>query len=187
MHVELATLWLPILLSAVIVFIASALIWTALPIHKSDWRKLGDEAGAIDALRKQGVSPGQYMFPYCKGSKDFQDPEVVQKFIDGPVGYVVIREPGKPSMGTPMILSFIYYVIVSAFVAYLTGHTLMAGSNYLEVFRVAGTAAVLAYSGALFPSAIWFGRPWSAVWKEVIDGVVYGLLTAGVFGWLWPR
>lgn len=185
--VALGALWLPILLAAVIVFIASALIWTALPIHKSDWRKLPDEESVIQALGKQGVTPGQYMFPYCKSSKEFSNPEVMQKFIDGPVGYAVIRASGKPSMGPPMVLSFIYYVIVSIFVAYLTAHTAKQGAHYLEVFRVAGTAAVLAYAGAHFPGAIWFGRPWSVVWKEVIDGVIYGLLTAGVFGWLWPR
>ena len=53
--------------------------------------------------------------------------------------------------------------------------------------RVAGTVACLAYSGSQLPNAIWWGKPLSVVFKEIVDGVVYGLLTAGAFGWLWPR
>jgi hypothetical protein len=29
--------------------------------------------------------------------------------------------------------------------------------------------------------------PWSIVLKESFDGLIYSLLTAGTFGWLWPR
>jgi len=36
-------------------------------------------------------------------------------------------------------------------------------------------------------NAIWKGQPWSVTLKEIFDGLVYGLLTAGTFGWLWPR
>ena len=63
--VPITALWLPILLSAVIVFIVSALIHMALPIHKSDYRKLPDEERVLDALRSAGVTPGRrYHFPF---------------------------------------------------------------------------------------------------------------------------
>jgi len=47
--VSITALWLPILLSAVIVFVASSIIHMLLPIHKSDYRKLPDEEKVMDA------------------------------------------------------------------------------------------------------------------------------------------
>ncbi len=71
-------------------------------------------------------------------------------------------------------------------VAYIGAVTLDPGTEYLKVFQVIGTAAILAYAAAHVPRSIWFQRPWANTFKEVFDGVLYGLLTAGVFGWLWP-
>jgi hypothetical protein len=50
-----------------------------------------------------------------------------------------------------------------------------------------GTAAFLAYGLANLSNSIWKGQTWSMTIKEVIDGLVFALLTAGTFGWLWPR
>ena len=181
--VPLTMLWLPILVSAVIVFIASSIIWMALPIHKNDYKKLANENAVADAMGS--VPAGQYMFPYSGGGQ--MTPEIKERFEKGPAGIMIIREPGPFSMGTQLVTWFIYCLVISLFVAYLTGRTLGAGHDYLEVFRVAGTAAVLGYAGAAAPNAIWFSKPWSVVVKDIVDGVVYGLLTAGVFGWLWPQ
>jgi len=82
---------------------------------------------------------------------------------------------------------FVFCLIIGLFVAYLTGRTLPFGANYLVVFRVAGTAGFLGYGLGHISDGIWKGQPWSATIKEVIDGLIYGLLTAGTFGWLWPR
>ena len=77
--------------------------------------------------------------------------------------------------------------MVGFFTAYIAGHTLAPGANYLEVFRVVGAVAFMAYGVGTLANGIWKGEPWSMVIKEVIDGLIYGLLTAGTFGWLWPR
>jgi hypothetical protein len=45
----------------------------------------------------------------------------------------------------------------------------------------------MAYGLGNLSNSIWKGQPWSMTIKEVIDGLVYALLTAGTFGWLWPR
>jgi hypothetical protein len=84
-------------------------------------------------------------------------------------------------------LWFGYCLVVAFFVAYLAWHTLAPGANYLAVFRVVGTAAFLAYGLGHLSDGIWKGQTWSATIKEVFDGVVFGLVTAGTFGWLWPR
>jgi hypothetical protein len=184
--VPLGALWLPILLSAVIVFVASSVMHTVLQYHRSDFRKLNDEDKVRAALRGAGVTRGQYVFPYCT-HKEMKSPEVAAKYKEGPVGFLTIFPSGPPAMGKFLGLWFGYCLLVSFFVAYLTGHTVALGANYLVVFRVAGTAGFLAYGLGHTSDGIWKGQTWSATIKEVVDGLVYGLLTAGTFGWLWPR
>ena len=185
--VPIHALWLPILLSAVIVFVASSIIHMMLPIHKSDYRKLPDEAKVFDTLRAVGVTSGrEYRFPFCT-QKEMKSPETIERFKRGPVGLLVIMPSGAPKMGKFLGQWFLYCVVVSIFTAYLTGRTRMPGTEYLEVFRIAGTVAFIGYSLAQLQNAIWRGETWGVTLKHVLDGLIYGLLTAGVFGWLWPR
>ncbi len=185
MEVGLVSLWMPILVATVVVFLASAVMWMVMPHHKKDWSQLPDEEAAMKTLRDQGLEPGQYAFPHYLPA-DAKNPEVQEKLKAGPVGLMVVMPSGPPAMGKSLGLSFVHNLVISILVAYIAGATLPAGTDYLAVFRVAGTAAILGYCGATAVSAIWFGRKWSTVLKEIFDGVVYGLLTAGVFGWLWP-
>jgi hypothetical protein len=187
MIVPLTALWLPILLSAVIVFVASSLIHMVLPFHKSDYRKLPDEEKVMDALRSAGATPGRvYIFPHTT-HKEMKSPEAMEKFKRGPIGMLTLRPNGAPAMGKFLVQWFLYCVAVSICTAYLTGRTRVAGTEYLEVFRVAGTTAFLAYSGALIQDSIWRGQTWGVTFKHVFDGLIFGLLTAGTFGWLWPK
>lgn len=188
--ITIGTLWTPILLSAVLVFVASFLAWVVSPHHKSDWKKLPDEEAVRAAMNKmsgQKLEPGQYVIPYAADQSAMQDEGYLKKCSEGPVGILTLREPGPPTMGKQIAMSFVYYVVISISVAYVTGRTLSEGAPYLSVFRLAGTVAWMAYAGAFFQAAIWFGRPWGPTLKEVLDGLVYALLTAGAFGWLWPR
>ncbi len=185
--VPITALWLPILLSAVIVFVASSIFHMLLPIHKSDYRKLPEEGRVLDALRAAGVTPGRtYHFPYTT-HKEMKSPEAVERFKRGPVGLLTVIPSGPPAMGKYLGQGFLYCVVIGVFVAYLTGRTLNPGTPYLEVFRVAGTTAFLGYAVAQIQDSIWKGQSWSVTLKHVFDGLIYGLLTAGTFGWLWPR
>lgn len=183
--VSLGALWLPILLSTVAVFFAAAIVWMVLPHHKTDFRRLPDEDGLLEVLRRQSAWPNAYSFPYATGPKDLQNPEVKAKFDRGPVGVINVMS-WSPSMGKQLGQTFAYFLVIGIFVAYVAGETLPAGASYLSVFRVAGTAAIMAHSFAHVHYAIWFGAPWSNTWKNIADGVLYGLLTAGVFGTFWP-
>jgi hypothetical protein len=185
--VPIAQLWLPILVATVLVFVASSLVWMVLPHHKSDARRLPDEASALAALGKQDLAPGLYRFPWANSMAEMKDPAFVEKLKKGPVGLLTVRPSGPISMGRAMGLWVLYLVLVGIVVAYVTGRVLGPGTPYLAVFRVAGTVAFLTYSGALLPAAIWWGKPLSVTVKEILDGLLYGLLTAGAFGWLWPR
>ena len=153
----LPTLWMPVLLAAVIVFVASSILHMVSPHHRSDYKKLPDEEAA-------------------KG-----------KFKEGPVAAVTMRPAGEIKMGVYLVQWFLYCVLVSYFVAYVALHTLPKGTHYLEVFRIVGAAAFLAYGVSQVANGIWKGQPWGVTLKEVIDGLVYALLTAGTFGWLWPH
>ena len=185
--VPIAALWLPILLSAVIDFIASSIIHIALPIHRSDYRKLPDEEKAMDTLRTTGLTPGRvYFFPFTT-HKEMKSPAMVEKFKRGPVGMLTILPSGPPSVGKNLVQWFIYCLLIGVFVAYITGRTLHPGAHYLSVFRVAGSVAFLGYAFGQIQDSIWKGQTWGVTFKHVFDGLIYGLLTAGTFGWLWPR
>jgi hypothetical protein len=184
--VSLGALWIPIVLAAVVVFVASSILHMVLPYHHSDYKRLPEEEKVVSALRAAGLSRGLYMFPFCT-HKEMKSPAAIEKFKQGPVGMLTVFPSGPPAMPKYLVEWFVYCLIISYFVAYLSGRTVAFGTPYLAVFRVVGTAAFLAYGLANLANGIWRGQPWSVVIKEVIDGLIYALLTAGTFGWLWPR
>ncbi len=175
------SLWMPILVSAAVVWIASALVWMVLPWHKTDWTAPADEDGLRQALK--GATPGLYMLPYCVDPKALNDEAMKKKFIDGPLAYITVIPNGLPKMGPKLGMTFLFYLLVGIIAAYFVSRTVGAG-DYLEVFRIAGTTAFVAYGIAYFQESIWFGRPWSLTAKSLLDALIYGLLTGGVFGWL---
>jgi hypothetical protein len=183
----LAGLWLPILVSSVLVFVASSLIWNVLGAHK--WHILGlpDEAAARDVLAKQAVAPGMYTIPYSSSPAAMKDPAFQEKLVKGPVAVITVRKAGMPNMASFLGCWFLYLLFVSYATAYVCGLTLRHGAPELLVFKVAGIVAFAGYSFAQIPNAIWWGRPWKSAFKEVADGLVYALLTGATFAWLWPR
>ncbi len=185
--VSLGSLWLPILVSAVLVFIVSAIIHMVLKYHNSDYTRLPNEDAVRAAIRAGNPSPAQYVIPYCSDMKDMDKPEMKQKYAEGPVAVMNLMRAAKPNMGTYLAQWFVFLLCVSFFIAYVTAHTIPAGTAYLEVFRVVGAVGFLVYGIGQMPESIWMGRPWRVTWKNVLDGLVYGLVTAGTFGWLWPR
>jgi hypothetical protein len=184
--VPLTALLLPILLSAIIVFVASSLIHMVLKYHQSDYKQLPDEDKFLAGLRPAGLKRGLYVFPFCT-HKDMNSPAMQEKYKQGPVGMLTVFPSAPPAMPKFLGLWFAYCLLIGFFVACLTGNTVMHGALYPAVFRAAGTAAFLAYGLGPLVNGIWKGQPWSMVLKESFDGLIYSLLTAGIFGWLWPR
>lgn len=182
-----SVLWLPILLSSVIVFVVSSLIHMMLPWHKDDYLKLPKETEFMNAVRPLAILPGDYMVPRCEAMKDMNSPEFRDKMQKGPVMVLTVMPNGPAAMGKSLVLWFIYLVVVGIFSAYITGRALPPGTAYLQVFRFAGAAAFIAYSVALWQMSIWYRRSWVTTIKASVDGLIYALLTAGTFGWLWPR
>ncbi len=182
--VYLTSLWLPIVLSAVAVFVGSSILHMVLAYHKSDYAAMPGEDEVRGAMRQGGVAPGHYYLPHCVDPKELANAEMREKFEEGPVAFVTVLPSGVPSMAKPLVSWFVYCLVMATFVAYLTGRTVAPGAEYLAVFRIAGTAAFLGFASA--SESIWKGQPWSITAKHLFDSLVYALLTGGVFGWLWP-
>lgn len=180
----LTALWLPILLSSAVVFILSSVIWAVIGYHNSDWRKLPDEEGARAALR--GVPPGQYTVPHAADNKARASEEWRARFREGPAAMLTVVPHGSLHMGKQLGLWFVYCLAISFMIGYVAAATLAADATYLQVFRITATVGVLAYAGAAPLGGIWFGHTPGRVVKDIVDGLIYGLATAGVFGSLWP-
>ncbi|MDH3216296.1 MAG: hypothetical protein OEN01_08390 [Candidatus Krumholzibacteria bacterium] len=184
--VSLMSLWLPILLSAVFVFLVSSVIHMVLPYHRSDFGKVPDEDQVMDALRKVGIPPGDYVIPCPGSSKEMKSPEFIDKATKGPVAFITVMRSGPPAMGGQLVMWFLFCVVVGILSAYIAGRALGSGAHYLDVFRFAGCTAFVGHAMALLQNSIWYKRAWSSTLKSVFDGLIYGLVTAGTFGWLWP-
>ena len=179
-------LWMPIVLAAVFVFIASSVIHMATPMHKSDMKKLPEEDAVGAAMRKAGVGPGDYLMP-CPGSmKEMGAPEFQEKYRRGPVAFLTVLPSAPPAMGKALGSWFVFCLLVSFFVAYITGLACPAGTHYGQVFQVAGSVAILGYAFSNVTNSIWKSVAWGTTLRFVVDGMIYALVTAGTFGWLWP-
>lgn len=185
--VALSALWMPIVLAAVLVFIVSSIVHMVLPWHKSDFRSVQGEDRFMEALRGFGLTPGDYMVPRPTGAEDMNSPAFRERCERGPKLTMTVMPNGFGGMGSGLAQWFIYLLVVSVFAAYVSGRALGVGAAYLQVFRFAGVTAFLGYSLALWQLRIWWKRSWHITIWATIDGLIYALLTAGVFGWLWPR
>ena len=182
----LSALWLPIVLSAVIVFFASAVIHMGPLWHRNDYPRVPDEDRVMDALRPLAIPPGDYMVPRAMSGAEMKSPEFAEKMRRGPVLILTVIPNGPWSMGRQLALWFLYCLVVSIFAAYVASRALPSGAGYLDAFRFSGTTAFIGYALALWQMSIWYRRAWSTTVKDTADGLIYALLTAGVFGWLWP-
>jgi hypothetical protein len=185
--VPVASLWLPIIVSAVIVFLASWIVHMFLPHHRSDFAKLPQEDAVLDALRSWNIPSGQYLAPYANSPAQMKQPEYIEKRKRGPSLFLTLTTGSDPGMGKYLLQWFVYLLVISLFAAYAAGLALGAGAPYLAVFRCVSVSALMAYALGHAHQSIWYRQAWSTTGRYFLDGSIYALLTAGVFGWLWPR
>jgi hypothetical protein len=185
--VPLTSLWLPILLSAVIVFVASSVIHMVLGYHKNDLLALPKEDEVMAALRPFNIPPGDYGMPKPASMKDMGSPAFIEKMKRGPAVFMTVLRPGPFETGAQLAQWFVYSVVISVFSSYVASRAVGPGADYLMVFRFVGTTAFMGYAMALPQFSIWYRRNWVTTLRSVFDGLLYASLTAGTFGWLWPR
>lgn len=184
--VELHLLWLPILLSAVAMFLVSSVIHMAPLWHKSDYPAAPNQDKIQEALRPFNIPPGEYMLPRGECHGDMKKPEFIEKLTKGPVMIMTVLPNGQFTMGGPLTFWFIYGIVVSVFSAYVAGRSNGVGAEYMSVFQITAITAFSGYVLALWQMNIWYKRSLSSGLKASFDGLLYALVTAGVFGWLWP-
>jgi hypothetical protein len=185
--VSLTSLWLPILLSAVTVFVLSNVIHMVLKYHANDYSKFPQEDQVMEALRKFNIPPGDYMLPRPASMDDVKSPAFAEKMNKGPVMVVTVKPNGPMTMGPYLVQWFLYTIVASIFAGYMGTCALKTGADYLHVFQVVGCAAFMGYGLALWQQSIWYNKSWSTTIRGNIDALIYGLFTAGMFGWLWPK
>ena len=184
--ISIVSLWLPILLSAVFVFIVSSIVHMVFKYHRTDFGKVPSEDDVIAALGKFDIPPGDYVIPCAGSAKGMKDPDYIEKVKKGPNAFMTVMPKGMPSMGGSLVMWFLYSLLISVFAAYIASRALGPDAEYMSVFRFTGAAAFAGYSLALLQNSIWYKRKWSATLKSVFDGFIYAIFTAGAFGWLWP-
>ena len=180
------SLWLPILLSAAAVFILSSIVHMFMPWHKSDYRSVPNEDDVMDRMRSFAIPPGDYMMPRPASAEQMKSPEYLEKRKRGPVAILTILPSGIPSMLPSLAQWFLYSLVISLFSAYVAVHALHAGVSSCSIYRFVGIPALMGYTCSVSQMSIWYGRKWSTTFKTMFDGLLYALLTAAIFAWLWP-
>ncbi len=157
----ITALWLPILLSAIAVFVASSLIHMVSPWHKGDYPKVPDEEAVRSALGPLAIPPGDYMVPRPVGRAEMRSPEFLDKVRAGPNLILTVLPNGPWSMGRNLSLWFGYVLVVTIFGAYIAGRALSPDPEGAEIVRFVGATAFIGYSAALWQMSIWYRRSYS--------------------------
>jgi hypothetical protein len=185
--VGLSALWMPIGVSAVFVFLALMFIHGLLRWHQDDMRALPGESAFLEAFRALQVPPGEYRFPFGRTTAEMTTPEFTARMTQGPVGLMTVSPNGEMPMGKMMGQWFVYSLVIACFAAYITGRTHGVGASYLAVFRISGAVTFCCYAVAHWQHWIWWGKGLRFTVTHTLDAVIFALVTAGTFGWLWPR
>lgn len=186
MNISLLELWMPIVLGTALAWVASGLIHMLFKYHNSDYQSLSNEDEVMDAVRRGSPGLGIHHFPHCPDMADMKNEAMQQKFIQGPVAFLTIFPKGLPNMGKLMVQQISFFLAGCVLIAYSATLVLTSGADYMTVFRFVSTVSFLAFGWALIPMSIWFGHLWSTTAKYLLDALIYALVVAGTFAWLWP-
>ena len=183
---SISQLWMPVLATAVFIFIASSLIHMVFKWHNADYKKLANEDDVRAAIRVGSPAPGQYILPYCADMKDMQAEAMQKKYVEGPIGIITLRKACPPSMAMPLSLWFLYTIAIAAFAGCLAMQAFAGKANSPAAGHLVGVVSFLAFTGGSVQMGIWMGKPWGSVAKDVLDGLIYATIAALTFMWLWP-
>ena len=184
---EVLQLWLPILATAILIFVASHLIHIVFKWHNSDYKKFANEDAVRDAIRAGSPLPGQYVLPHCLDMKEMQGEAMMKKYVDGPIAFVTVRKSGPPTMSAALTFWFLFSLVIAAIAACLALSAYGLKGDAHDAGHLVGMISLLAYGGGSVLQGIWMGKPWASVAKEVFDGVIYATISALSFMWLWPH
>jgi hypothetical protein len=180
------SLLLPIVVSAVAVFVLSMIVHMT-PWHRSDYARLPDEDGVMKALRPFNLPPNDYTTPH-PGSGDYmKSPEYDAKRNAGPVLIMTVVPSGPWKIGKMMGLWFLFALVVSAILACFVGTIVPPGRGTHVVFHHVAVIAFLTYAMGAVPMSIWYYRKWSTTFKSAFDSLLYALASGWIFAMMWPK
>lgn len=182
----LASLWIPILVTVVLLFVASSLIHTVLPWHKSDFKHIPEEEAIRSLLGPLHTPPGDYVVPHCTSMSVMSTPEHQEKLARGPVLVMTVLPNGQPSMGPKFLQWIAALIAASILTACIAAAALPPGAERRAIWHLTGLVTLGIYAFGSWPQSIWLGRDWWSAAKDTFDAVIYAAITAGVFGWFWP-
>jgi len=183
----ISALWLPILVSLVVVFLISSFIHMASPWHKGDYPKLANEDAVLDALRPLNLPPGDYMMPRPSSMAEMKSPEFIARVERGPKVLMTVMPTGVAKMGGSLAGWSLFILIVTFIAAHVASTVLAPGASSHAIFHTVGLFTLAAYAFALWPLSIWYGRGWGITIKSTVDGLIYAVATGLIFMWLWPN
>jgi len=176
-------LWLPILVATFCLHMSSFLAWVVLPHHFSDKKKIDAEDKVMDLVRDLNIAPGNYMFPYATHKTAQSDKAFQEKYAKGPVGCLDVYKP--INMASNMIQTILFFFVTATVIAYIT-HVACPpadeATDFMKVFRISGTIAVLTYASSGILNRIWFQ---ARKITDFIDGCVFGLILGLIFAALY--
>lgn len=177
----LVGLWLPIVISTIVLFFASFIARTILPHHRAGWHKLDHEPAFMNQLQEMNIPPGSYVFPYAETRQQSSQETFLKTYAKGPRGTINIHT--IPNLGLNLFCTFIFFLITVTLIAYIAQQAFAGWSDeseitFLKVFQIVGTISVLTYSSSTILSSISSKRPFL---MEVIDGIAYGLIVGVIF------
>jgi len=180
---SLIDLWLPIGASAIAVFVVSALLWMAIPLHNKDVQRLPDEA-SVKAIART-LKPGFYMFPNIAAAAGEDSKAVQDRYKQGPWGVMTVW-PKAPSFPLNLIKTFTVFLLICILVAYLTSAGVGIAPSFMSVFQLAAVASLLGFTFGGLPNDIFFGKPTRFCITSLIEAIIYSLVVAVIMALLWP-
>lgn len=181
-------LWLPILLSAVVVFVISSLVHMVFKWHASDYNGFPNEDAVREALRASNPVPGKkHVVPYCADMKEMASDAMKKKYAEGPNAVVVFGPTGQPNMGKHLGLWFVWSLVIATVAGFLAARLVgpHAGPALGAAKRV-GAITFIAHGFGTVQESIWMYRSWKSSATYFLDAALYALGSAAVFYWLWP-
>lgn len=189
LEISILDLWLPILVSAIAVFLISFVVHMVLTYHRNNVDALPNEQQFADAMRPMNIAPGEYMVPFCNDPKEMESEAHKAKLEEGPVVLLTVFPNEAYNMGKNLAQWFASSLVVGVFTAYVAtqAQLSLAAGGFMAIFQLTSVTAFLGYGLALIQDSIWYARKWSTTMKFLFDALLYGLATGLVFAWLWPE
>jgi ABC-type cobalt transport system substrate-binding protein len=183
----LLSLWLPILLSAVAVFVISSVIHMVVKWHASDYAGFSNEDAVRAAIRAANPTPGRYVVPFCKDMKDMGSEAMLKKYQEGPIGHVLIGPNGAPNMGKYLGMWFVWTLGVAIVAAFVVSQIFgLDPTRARAAAKLVGAITFIAFGFGTVTESIWGMRPWSSSVKHLLDAALYAVGAGLVFYFLWP-